>query len=64
MIIQHYNIIDLLEGMGMEYLKDDVIKFYNNSKYCNIFYIKEDRHDRKPKKCRIESKNVKNVKNL
>lgn len=28
-----YNIIDLLEGMGMEYLKDDVIKFYNNSKY-------------------------------
>ena len=27
------NIIDLLESMDMEYLKDDVIKFYNNSKY-------------------------------
>lgn len=29
----NYNIIDILESMDMKYLKDDVIKFYNNSKY-------------------------------
>lgn len=28
-----YNILDLLTQMNMDYLKDDVIDFYNNSKY-------------------------------